>query len=51
MAMEREHVRLSPPWVASDVPGWSWTELTVGPATTQWDVDEAVETFVRVFAD
>jgi threonine aldolase len=49
VAMEREQVRLSPPWFASDTPGWSWTELTVGPATMQWDVDEAVETLVRAY--
>ncbi|HYN67483.1 MAG TPA: beta-eliminating lyase-related protein [Ornithinibacter sp.] len=49
VAMERDQVRLSPPWSASDAPGWSWTELTVGPATLQWDVDEAVETLVRVY--
>ena len=29
--------------VASDTPGWSWTELVVGPATMEWDVDEAVD--------
>ena len=47
VAMETEHVRLSPPWFASDTPGWSWSELVVGPATTEWDVDEVVETLVR----
>jgi threonine aldolase len=51
VAMEREQVRLSPPWSASDLPGWSWTELVVGPATMVWDVDEAVETLRRVFVD
>jgi len=49
VAMERDRVRLSPPWRASDTPGWSWTELTVGPATTEWDVDEAVDALVRVY--
>lgn len=48
-AMEREHVRLSPPWSGSDVPGWSWTELVVGPATTEWDLDEAADALARVF--
>jgi threonine aldolase len=51
VAMERELVRLSPPWSASDVPGWSWTELVVGPATTQWEVDELVDTLVRCYLD
>ncbi len=51
VAMETEHVRLSPPWFASDTPGWSWTELVVGPATMEWDVDEAVDMLVRVYVD
>ena len=48
-AMEGEHLALSPRWSAADVPGWSWTEFAVGPATMQWDVDEAIEALVRVF--
>ena len=44
-----EHVRLSPPWFASDTPGWSWTELVVGPATMEWEVDELVETLSGVY--
>jgi len=51
VVMERDHVRLSPPWFPSVTPGWSWTELVVGPATVQWPLDEAVETFARVFVD
>ena len=51
VAMEREHLALTPPWRAADVPGWSWTELGVGPATTQWDVEEVVETLLRVFVE
>jgi threonine aldolase len=50
-AMETDHVRLSPPWSASETPGWSWTELVVGPATMEWDVDEAVDALVRGFVD
>jgi len=46
-AMEREHLALSPRWSAADVPGWSWTEFAVGPATMEWDVDEAIEALVR----
>ena len=49
VAMEREHLALTPRWASSDVPGWSWTELGVGPATMEWDVDEAAVTLVRVF--
>jgi threonine aldolase len=48
-AMEREHLALTPRWAASDVPGWSLTELGVGPATMEWDLDDAVDTLVRVF--
>ena len=51
VAMEREHLALTPPWRAADVPGWSWTEFGVGPATAQWDVDEVVETLLRVFVE
>ena len=50
-AMEREHVALTPAWRAADVPGWSWTELVVGSATMQWQVDEVVDTLVRIFVD
>jgi threonine aldolase len=47
--MEREHLAVTPPWGDSeDVPGWSWSEFTVGPATMEWSVAEAVEVLVRV---
>ncbi len=49
VAMERQRVRLSPPWSASTTPGWAWTELTVGPATMPWDADEAVDALVRAY--
>ncbi|MFL6167105.1 MAG: threonine aldolase family protein [Ornithinibacter sp.] len=49
VAMEREQVRLSPPWSPSPTPGWSWTELTVGPATMQWDADDAADTLARAY--
>ncbi len=45
--MERERIVVSPPWQPADVPGWSWTEFTVGPATLEWLVDEAVELLLR----
>ena len=51
VAMESERVRLSPPWNAADVPGWSWTELVVGPATMEWEVDEVVDTLARWYRD
>ena len=47
--MERERFAVTPQWRDSeDVPGWSWTEFTVGPATMQWSADEAVEVLARV---
>lgn len=49
-AMEEEHLVLTSRWAASDVPGWSWAEIVVGPSTTQWDIGEAVRTLSRVFA-
>ena len=47
--MEEERLALTPMWSAADVPGWSWTEFAVGPATMEWDVDEAVDRLARVF--
>jgi threonine aldolase len=32
----------------ADVPGWSRTEFTVGPATMQWDVTEIVQSLERI---
>jgi len=47
--MEREHLAATPPWADSeDVPGWSWTEFTVGPATMEWSAAGAVDLLVRV---
>ena len=47
--MERERLAVTPPWGDSeDVPGWSWTEFTVGPATMAWSAQEAVEVLGRV---
>ncbi len=34
---------LSPPWKPADVPGWSWTELTVNAVTMEWTADAAVQ--------
>ncbi len=48
-AMERERLAVTPPWGDSDdVPGWSWTEFTVGPATMDWSPEDAVDLLVRV---
>lgn len=46
--MEREHVAVTRLWSRADVPGWAWTEFTVGPATMGWEVDEVVDQLERV---
>ena len=47
--MERERLAVTPRWGDSDdVPGWSWTEFTVGPATMEWSPDDAVDLLARV---
>ena len=35
--MEAERLALTPPFTDADVPGWSFTELTVSAATMEWD--------------
>ena len=48
-AMERERLAVSPLWQDSaDVPGWAWTEFTVGAATMEWTIDEAVDLLARI---
>ncbi|MHB1474313.1 MAG: hypothetical protein ACYCV4_11970, partial [Dermatophilaceae bacterium] len=50
--MERERLAVTPPWRDSeDVPGWSWTEFTVGPATMEWTPEEAVDLLARALLD
>jgi threonine aldolase len=39
---ETQHVALVLGWDASEVPGWSRTEITVGDATLEWSTDEQV---------
>ena len=47
--MEHERLGVTPLWQDSaDVPGWSWTEFTVGPATMQWSPERAVHLLARV---
>ena len=41
--METERLALTPPLTDADVPGWSWTELTVGAVTMEWDPEEAAD--------
>jgi hypothetical protein len=47
--MEREHLAVTPARVDSqDVPGWSWTEFEVGPATMGWSPEGAVDVLLGV---
>jgi len=46
--MERERLQVTSLWRDSDdVPGWSWTEFTVGPATMERGVHESVDMLAR----
>jgi len=40
--LEDDHVALLPPLRPGQLPGTAWTEFTVGAATLDWDLDEAV---------
>ena len=47
--MEQERLAVNPQWGDSeDVPGWAWTEFTVGPATMEWTPQSAVDVLTRV---
>jgi threonine aldolase len=48
--MEQEKTLLSYLWTDTEVPGWSFVEFPVGPATVEWDVDEAADLLARVAA-
>jgi threonine aldolase len=39
---------LTPPWQQADVPGWSWTEFTVGSATVRRPVEDVVDVLAEV---
>lgn len=45
---EAEKTVLTPPWRPADVPGWSWSEFTVGSATLDWTIDEAAALLAKV---
>jgi threonine aldolase len=49
--MESERLSVTPPWRDSDVPGWAWTEFTVGAATMECGVQESVDLLARVLID
>jgi threonine aldolase len=49
--MEDQHLAPASWWRAAEVPGWAMTELTVGDATLDWDVDEQVAVMAALVAD
>jgi len=46
--LEREHVIATRSWASADVPGWSWTEVSVGSATMQWSAQEVADAIAEV---
>lgn len=46
--VEAERTALTSPWSAAEVPGWSWTEFTVGAATMAWEPVEVTAVLTRV---
>lgn len=45
---EAEQIVVTPPWQPADIPGWSWTEFTVGSATLGQTPTDAAELLARV---
>jgi hypothetical protein len=43
--MERTREALCGAWQPADVPGWSWVELVMTPATLDWQVGEIAKAF------
>ncbi|MFC6707570.1 threonine aldolase family protein [Flexivirga alba] len=41
--LERDRVLTVRGWMSADVPGWSWTEISVGSATMQWTAREVAD--------
>jgi threonine aldolase len=48
--MERTREAVCGPWQPADVPGWSWVELVMTPATLEWEVDEIAKAFGELLA-
>ncbi len=46
--LERDRTALLQPVQAGEMPGTSWTELTVGAGTLEWSVDEAADMLARL---
>jgi len=49
--METKQLAPASWWRAAEVPGWAMTEITVGDATLDWNVDEQVAVMAALFAD
>lgn len=48
--MEQDRVAVCNPFSPADVPGWCWTEFTVGASTLEWSVPDAVDVLARVIS-
>lgn len=46
--LEDEHVLTARGWRPADVPGWSWTELSVGSATMDWTAQEVADALASI---
>lgn len=46
--LERDRVMTTRSWTGADVPGWSWTELSVGSATMHWSAQEVADAVVSI---
>lgn len=49
--LERDHVIAVRDWSPADVPGWSWTEVSVGSATMRWTAQEVADVIASVALD
>ncbi|MEU4195934.1 beta-eliminating lyase-related protein [Kribbella sp. NPDC026611] len=48
--MERTRESISGAWQPADVPGWSWVELAMTPASLEWQVAEIAKAFGELLA-
>lgn len=49
--LERDRVLGVRGWSRADVPGWSWTEVSVGSATMRWSAQEVADVIASVALD
>lgn len=49
--LERDRIVAVRGWSGADVPGWSWTEVSVGSATMRWTAREVADVIASVALD